>query len=123
MIKPCSMARFIAQPPMPRTMTYMQKLRARSNDATDLNWVLAISEKLIEIRKNQGRSGIIREVYMCFLKEREVYKCDCKEGFGSFLAKAAGSKCFYHYLCGAVKGIKLHVQGKTTKTQILSLPS
>lgn len=42
MTKPWSMARFIAQPPRPRSMTYMEQLRIIRSDATDLMSLAAI---------------------------------------------------------------------------------
>lgn len=37
MMKPWSIALFIAQPPMPKTTTYMQKLSTKSSEATGFN--------------------------------------------------------------------------------------
>lgn len=43
MTKPWSMAQSIAQPPMPKIITYMQKLRPKSRVATGLSCVEGIS--------------------------------------------------------------------------------
>lgn len=43
-MKPWSIALFMAQPPMPNTMTYMQKLRTKSRPATGFNgWLVALA--------------------------------------------------------------------------------
>lgn len=83
MTKPWSMARFIAQPPMPKTIANMQKFRPKSNVATDFNCVLAIFVlKAVERRKMCRFSGTKSRIDRNGLQTTRGVHVFCRIGVG-----------------------------------------